>query len=465
MSSTYDVTQMPLGNILQILFSKGITSQMNRDYPEFDNILFAMKQKEPTLERQYQYMLLKSLGPSAVKSQNVGTSFRAFPQGQNVTTQEVIAYMKEVQTTIQLDWDVWMRAQQAIEKYAEPLEVELQAKIDASKRYYCTMLFGDGTGVLGTVASTSVINRGSEDYLRVTLSTVSGVQGFVGWFQQDELVLVKDESGAAQDVSVTSGTVAHYRVIAVNRAANTVDLQAEDSSNAILNVTAANQIEAGDVIYKANQTTIPNISSVSDYGTCSEVMAGLQSLTANDGRSVFGITMSGLTAGSVHDNGGLILDTPAIEAALNKAKIAVGNGKYSWDQMICAYEAHSALIEGREADRRFISVEDNTRGLSFFAYRHRNSLIKLVDSIFCPVGEAYLLPKPKSGDKEMGETGYAFEFRGTPFENVKIGGQDMFLAHNGSSYVGTVQQFLSSFGTFIAKQPAAAAVIKNFIVS
>jgi hypothetical protein len=453
------ITTLNLGSVLQILFSKGLTTQISRDYADYDNVLFSMK-KDNAIERQYNYYLIKSLGPSAIKWQNVGTTGRSFPTGSQVTSQEITAYMKEIQATIELEQNLWERAKMSPLKYAEPLEVEVQAKLEACKREMAKMLHGDGTGVLGAVSS--ITNSGA--LAAVTLKTGDTDPGFVAWFEPgDEVEFYAADGTTEHQPGVASGTPTYCVVSSIDRPNNVVYLTVKDASAVTLTCNGAGTVVNTDFLYRKNQNSRPNRSSVSDYGTETDVMVGLESLTATDGRAVFGMTMSGVTGGTRVSCGGNAIDTAYIEQVMNNLKIAAGPSIYNWDQMLMAYETQTALINSKEADRRFTTVEDNTRGSRFFAYQHRGSTLKCVDSEFAPGKRIWLLPKPKSG--EFGETGYAIEFRGTPFEHVKVQGQDQFLKPSSSGgYVGMVQSFLNAYGTLIVKHPKACGVLHNFTV-
>jgi hypothetical protein len=462
-----DHTEISNGKILQILFSKGLTSQMSRDYEDFSNILMSLKAPGASaVDRQYNYYLLKALGPKAVKWQNPGATNRAFPTGSQVTTQEVSAKQKEIQATIELEWNLWDRVRKGEVSYAEPLEVEIQAKLDVVKREMAKALYGDGTGILGTVSSIDT----SGDDLVVTLKTGNTDKGFIGWFEVGDEVVCYDPNGSTvADVDNGSTTVSSYfGVVSVDRANNKVTLQPYDSDGNAFNVgtggSATNEIAASDILYRRVQGTRVNVASIADYGIATEVMAGLESLTADDGRTVFGITMSGLTSGTRQDAGGDLIDRMDIERLMNNLKIRVGVGKYNWNQMVMAYETQSEFIDSKDADRRFNLITDATHGAQVYAYQHRGTTLKCVDSEFCPKNRIHVLPTPKSG--EHGESGYAIEFRGTEFENVSVGGQDTFLkAGSAGGYEGMIQQFLNAYAVMIPKHPAACGVIDNFTLN
>lgn len=468
-SQITDMTNVSLGQIAQILFSKGFTSQMNRTYRDYDNILMAMKQQQPTTEREYRYLLMTALGVNAIQYQNQGVTDVAFPQGDLSTTQEVTAVMKKIQATIELDRNVWERVKLAQFKYVDnPLALEIMNKMDAVKRVQARSLYGDGSGCIGVVSSVvadaPTVVSGN---LVVTLSSADTAVGGgnTNWFHKGEIVVFASAAGALHAVTTSSGTPTQYRVLSSDRKNRKVVFAALDSNKGVLTVTAVNAVVAADLIYPVavvQNGVAPDTTGTPDWGKISPVMAGLESLTANDNRLVFNVNYTGDLGGSRFDAGAGLFNVSAIEESLNETEQNVGQGKYKYDNLIMPYNAYSALLEGKEADRRFNSVEDSARGGRKFIYQYGDAALDCVKSYFCPFNRIFSIPKPASG--EMGETGYALEFRGTDFRDVTAGGQKEFLKLVSGQYVNSVQSFLEAYAVLVAKQPAAVNVIHNFLM-
>ena len=343
-------------------------------------------------------------------------------------------------------------------KYAEPLALELDSKLSAAKRRIAADLYGDGTGVIGQ-ASAAVDTTGAGGYVTVTLSSANNARGHVGFFEYGDLLVNRNPDGSA-DNPTTSGTFYAWRVKSKDRENNQVVLEAVDAGGAVLSLTASS-IDAGDYLFRRGQPTggenpLDLSGVISDYGTISEVMAGLESLAAADGRTVHGIVMSGATAGSQIDAGGNPIDVKYIQKALDKVKVVVGQDRYKWKLMSMSPETQAALIESRETDRRFMTVDDNKRGVKFFAYVHGNDTVEAYTSEYVPQKRIYFLPEAKSSEKVI-------EFWGTDFETVKAQGMSDFHLKPGSSgYVNTVTSFLQSIGVIICRHPAAIASVTNF---
>ena len=454
-----NIDTLNLGNLLQIVFSDGVRNQISVDFRDFEMVKRAKVGN--SVARELRFMFQTSLGPGAIQYRNPGVADRAFPAAQQVSIGEKIAKFKELNATIELEYNIWDRARKSPEKYAEPLALEIDSKASASKRRIAADLYGDGTGVVGQVSSAAVTSPASNQ-LTFTLSSSDTARGHVGFFEFGDLLVLKSNSGGASALDTSLATEpAYWRVIEKDRDNNTVTLQGLDSNLApvasISSITTPPT--SGDVFYRYGQPTIPDLSAITtsvDYGTLTEVMAGLESLVASDSRLVHGITMSGATQGSKIDAGGNPIDVKHIQKMMDKTKVLVGQDRYRWKMLCMAPETHASLIESRETDRRFQTVEDNKRGIKFFAYVHGNDTLECYTSEYVPKNRIYCLPETKAGEKVL-------EFHGSDFETVKAQGMsDFHLKPSSSGYLNTVVSYLQAIGVLIAKHPAAVGVIRNF---
>lgn len=453
-----NVDNLQLGNLLQIVFSNGVRNQISQDFRDFEMIKRA--KVGSSVARELRFMFQSSFGPSAIQYRNPGTSGRNFPDARQASVNEYIAKFKEINATIELEYNLWDRARKSPEKYAEPLALEIDSKSSAAKRRIAADLYGDGTGVVGTVASVAVTSPAS-DQLVWTLATTNTSRGHVGFFEYGDILALRTNGGSTSALDTNLATEpAYWQVISKNRDNNQVTLQGLTAALASAGTMTSVSVQpaAGDVFYRYGQPTIPNLASISDYGTVTEVMAGLESLVAGDGRMVHGITMSGATAGTRTDAGGNPIDVKWIQKAMDKTKIAVGQDRYSWKMMSMAPETQASLIESRETDRRFQTVEDNKRGTKMFAYVHGNDTLECYNTEYCLPKRIFILPETKAGEKVL-------EFHGSDFETVKAQGMGDFHLKPASTggYVNTVVSYLQSIGVLIAKHPAAVGVVENFV--
>lgn len=451
------INQLALGNYLTIAFIEGVHKNISISYPEWEMV---ERMRVGSVDgREARYLLQKSLGPSAIQYKNPGVR-SDFPAGQESSIQEGTIQYKELDATIELEYNLYRRILESKSKYdASALAMEVDSKITSLKRQICLDFYGDGTGALGRILSASVVGGNAV----VSLRSLDADQGFAGLFQFDELVKHYAAAGTSgSSVTVSSGTFDHWKVLARDprSSVNSVTLQAQDVSNAVLVVTGWTPT-AGEALYKLFQPTIPNLGSISDWGTATEVITGLDALLSNDGRIVNGITMTGAPAATVFDNAAAVIDVNAIEQAMNQVKNAVGEGRYKWPMALCNRETRSAFIDSRETDRRFISIEDNKRGLNKFVYVHQDDSIELKGSEFCNFKRMYLLPEGKNEGQKV------LQFRGTDFKPARAENGDVFMFAPGTSgyHKRLMVSYMNGMGQLLSLHPAACVKISNFVLS
>lgn len=446
-----NIDQLNLGNLLQIIFTNGVRNQISQDFRDFEMVKRA--KAGSSVARELRFMIQKSFGPSAIQYRDPGTSGRSFPTAQQVSVQELVAKFKEINATIELEYNLWDRARKSPEKYAEPLALEIDSKASAAKRRIAADYYLDGTGVIGTIASAAISGGAAV----VTLSSSDTARGHVGAFEFFDLLLHYANAGTGGTaVTLSAGTFDHWQVASKDRAALSVTLQAITTTGTVGVVTAWTPT-AGEVFYRVGQPTIPNLTSISDYGTATEVMVGLESLVADDGRVVHGMTMSNTTKGSRFDAGANPIDVKHVQRAMSTVKVNVGQDRYSWKMMCMAPESLDSFIESRETDRRFVTMEDGARGTKKFMYQHQNDSLECYTSEYVPMKRIYIMPETKASEKVI-------EFHGSDFETVKAQGDSDFhlKASASGGYVNTVVSYLQAIGVIICKHPAAVAVIHNF---
>lgn len=453
-----NVSNLNLGNLLQIVFSDGVRNQISQDFRDFEMVKRAKVGN--SVARELRFMFQDTLGAAAIQYRNPGTSGRSFPDAQQVGIQEYTAKFKEINATIELEYNLWDRARKSPEKYAEPLALEIASKTSAAKRRLAADLYGDGTGVVGTVAS-AVVTSPASDKLVFQLAVLNASRGHAGFFEYGDLLVLKAAAGTASalDTSLATEPV-QWKVIDRDFANQKVTLQGLAAGGASAGTITSISVQptSGDVFYRAGQPTIPDLTAaIADYGTATEVIAGLESLAAGDGRVTHGITMSGATGASRFDCGANPIDVSHIQRVMSKVKRQVGQDRYSWKMMIMAPESLDSFIESRETDRRFNSMEDATKGTRKFMYQHQNDSLECYTSEYVPQKRVYILPETKAGEKVI-------EFHGSDFETVKANDMSDFHLKSSASggYVNSVVSYLQAIGVIICKHPASIAVLENF---
>lgn len=445
------IGNLPLGQFLQIAFTQGVFNQLNQTFPDFEMVK-KFRVGDPNW-REQRFLLQTSLGPAAVQYRNPNFS-SAFPAAQRIGIGEKVAVAKEIDATVEIEYNLYKKALNSPLKYAEPLALEMQSKAIAAKRRIAADLYGDGSGVIGTVSSV-VVSGGK---LEVTLDTASSAKGHIGFFEYDDLVLFKTPAGAAQDVTVSSGTVAAFRVVSRSRKLDKVVVEAINASGQPLTITAANTVGATDLIYRAGQETIPDLTAaISDWGTLTEVFPGLETLLADDGRIVHGINMSGVTAGSVVDCGGNAIGLDYVQEGLSNAKIAVGQGLYKWSMLVASPEKRDDLISSAETDRRFMVADNPKRGGKSFVFQHENDTLEVVATEYCPKKRAYALPNQSAGKQAMMQLYF------TEMAPVDVGSGKLHLKPaSGGGHERRIASYMEGYLSLLCTHPAAGVVLKNF---
>lgn len=439
---------------MQIKFSDGIRNQISKDFRDWEMVLRA--KVSSSAARELRFLLLTAYGVDAINYANPGTIDSAFPTADRSALSEYTAKFKEIRTTIEVQYDLFERAILSPEKYGEPIKVEMDSKLSASKRRLAADFHADGTGALGTIASQAIV----ANQAAVSLSQADTARGHVGMFEFSQKVVHYAANGSGGSaVTLNTGTFSYWKVVSRNRDTQVVTLQAYDTTGTARNVTAWTPT-AGELLYRkgqADSADIPDTTAISDYGTATQVMAGLPSLVAADGRVIHGMTMSGALAGSEFDAEANPIDVRHIQRAMSQVKVNVGQDQYSWKMMLQAPETLDSLIESRETDRRFNTMEDGTRGTKKFMYQHQNDSLECVTSEYCQPKRIYILPESKAGQKVL-------EFHGSDFKTVKApgGGGDFHLKPSASGFVATVVSYMQAIGVIICKHPASVAVIRNF---
>ena len=455
--SNIDAVTAPLGNLLQIKFSDGIRNQISKDFRDWEMVLKAKVSNSAA--RELRFMLLTAFGVDAINYANPGTIDSVFPSADRSSLQEYTAKFKEIRATIEVQYDLFERAIMSPEKYGEPIKVEMDSKLSASKRRLAADFHADGTGVLGTIASATLGSGTSPSLVpqQITLDASDSARGHVGLFEYGQKVVPRNIAGTGTATVAAVGVFSHFVVIQKERDNQVLVLQAYNTAGVGTALTTAPA--ATESLYRKAQvdaSDAPNLASIADYGTATQVMAGLPSLVAADGRTIHGMQMSGAIASSELDAGGNPIDVRHIQRAMSQVKVKVGQDQYSWKMMVQAPETLDSLIESRETDRRFMSMGDGARGTKKFVYQHQNDSLECYTSEYCQPKRIYILPESKAGQKVL-------EFHGSDFKTVKApGGGDFHLKPSASGFVATVVSYMQAIGVVICKHPASVAVIRNF---
>jgi len=438
---------LTLGNYLKIVSKGAVYNNLSEDSPIWDFI--KKKKKGPSEGRELRYLLRSAYGASAAAFVSVDGG--AYPTAQQATISEGTANYKDFALTVEVERTLIAKALSDFSRYGEPLAEELRSKSIALSRQLSRACYGDGTGIIGEVQSTSV----SGGVLTVTLSTEDTAYGHVGNFELGDKIKCANTDGTDQAPSLT-GTYDYLLVTAKSRDNNTVSFTGYTTAGIDGTITAANDIGDGDMFHRYGTTAqdINPTSGITDYGKASEEWAGLESLSEDDGHVVNGITLSGALAGTRRDASGNPIDSQDFQQMMSQVMIAVGQGRYKYSKAMMAWETLDALIESREVDRRFQSVQDNQRGTSSLGYIHGKNTLTFDADEFCRKDRIYVCPE-----------GDVLQFHGSDFEFVKPdGGQKFFLTPNSSAdgHKRSIRAYMEGSGCLVSVHSPAIGVIHNF---
>jgi hypothetical protein len=114
------------------------------------------------------------------------------------------------------------------------------------------------------------------------------------------------------------------------------------------------------------------------------------------------------------------------------------------------------MIDEREGDRRFQTVQDNTRGTAELKYQHKQDSVAFETDEFVKKSRVHILP---DGD--------VLCFHGSDFDYVRPeGGSNWHLKPNSSGqYTREMVAFMEGAGLFYSQHSAAILTLENFTIS
>lgn len=446
------ISDAAIGKYLKIVSKGAVYNNLSED----SEIWSMVKQKKagPAEGRELRYLLRKGYGAAAAGFLPLDGG--AYPEGHQSKIEEGQMHYKDYAVTVEVERTLIAKAISDMSKYGEPLAEELRAKTIALSRLLSYRAYGDGTGVLGEVSS-AVLSSGD---VVCTLKSGSSDLGFVGWFEFGDKIKMYTKAGANVDPDDATA-YDHLEVIDKDRENNTITFRAINSSGATITQTGVTAFVAGQIFYRKQQETNGNITDIStiasstDYNSLSESWVGLESFGQNDGRKINGINQEGALGATRRDVGGAAIDSQDFQQLMSQLMIRVGQGRYKYSKPLMSHETLDALVESRETDRRFQSIQDNKRGVAQLGYvAGKNTLVFTPDE-FCPKQRIYCLP-----DADV------LQFHGGDFEfvNPDGSGQKFFLKPNASGHDRTIRTYMEGDGSLMSVHPAAIGVLHNFTV-
>lgn len=445
------LSSMDIHQFLKIYQMNGFTRNLNEDSEMWGYI--KQLSEMDAMARSVKFLLIDELGYGAVQAVPADGS-GAYPTAQRSGLVEPEALYKEWAWTVDVPRVLENKTGAELMQYAKPFATELDNKQIAFARLKCVEIQGDGSGTIGriSVTPTYAANRVT---LTIDSTTAYAGKSFIRWFQDGDLVKIASDTGTARVGENSSGNyVTHWKVESVDDAAGTVSLSGYTASTGAITAVGVGTLASGDYVYRSGIT--PNdISSIAiDYAKLSNQMVGLESLTASDGRTVHGLTMSGALAGTRSDLNGAVIDSKHFQRILSKLKRKSGKSRFKYEKAFMADETYDSIVESRETDRRFHSIEDSDRGVKGVGYVHGKDRVEFVPDEFVHTQRIWLPPSGKE----------ALCYIGKEAKQVKPNGNDPFHLSiaSATSYGRSMQTFFEQAGVLVSKMPRAIGVIEDF---
>lgn len=447
------VGSLDLGKLLKILQDGMVYNQLSTASEMWKHIL--QKKTKADDGREYRYEIMTAYGPSAVQF-GAHSSSAMFPAGQKSTLVEAAAVYKDIDLTIEYDLTLEKRSGSNLLAYAKPLAHEMEAKGYAAARMLSGACLGDGSGAIGLISAIDATDTANVIYITLDTTSSTNSRSHIGWFQVGDIIKFASAAGAAHAlVDAAAGAPDTAMVVSVDVENNKIGISKDPGDSSELAEDGA--VVVGDYIYRTGIT--PNdLSAIStnDYNTLSEAFVGLDSLIANDGRKVNGVTMSGAAAGSRKDLNGALLNSKDFQSLMSLIKRNTG-GKYKYSKAFMHDQVLDAMVELANADKQFFNVVDFTTGARKIGHQHGKDFLEFVADEFIPKKRVVVLPDDKG----------CVEFIGRDFEQVKIGGQGEFLKGGSTAgrYAKQGQKFMSASGCLVSKHPASLGILEDFVIS
>lgn len=472
-SATEALTDIDINQFLKIYQMNGFTRNLseNSDMWAFVKQLSEMDAQA----RSVKYLLIDELGYGAVQPMPADGS-GTYPRAQRSGLVEPEAKYKEWAWTVDVPRVLENKTGTELMQYAKPLATELDNKQIAFARLKCVEMQGDGSGAIGKLEADATASA-ADDTVTFTVShaTAEAGRSFVRWFQEGDKFYFAANDGTVHDsssgTSITGDTeVAYWKVTNIADDTRTITAQPYNSNDVLVDITAttinADDPSADDYCYRGETSagaatqgvTAQDLTAIStnDYSALTEAMAGLETLLANDGRKIHGLTMSGATKGTRKPLSNAVIDSKHFQQLLSELKRKAGKGRYKYDTAFMADETYDSLVESRETDRRFHDINDTDRGTKGIGYVHGRDRVEFSPDEFCHAQRIWVLPQGKD----------ALCYIGKDAKQVAPNGNDPFhLSVSSSGYGRNNQTFFEQSGVMIAKHPRACGVIEDFKVT
>ena len=354
----------------------------------------------------------------------------------------------------------------------------INAKVNVMNHRVMTDIFGDGTGVVGTISSIdkSDIANGN---LVLTLSDAYNARGSTTFMRLGASIVVAEADATLMTFTgVAAASATRLHVVDFDKLAHTVTCKIVGENKAVVTGLTDTSIAATHLCYFGSKTLaaagriqIPDLSgAIGDYDLISDHLCGLRSIISADGRLVQGLTRSGQTKSIVLDYAGAAIDAKAFPKLINRLG-ARWNGyeQFKFKKFIIADHVLQHLIDSSQSDRRIVASNQAYYGATQFEVWEGQSgqqgPMLFVPSVFCP--EQDIMTIPEKGDAEVSPLVFAFEDPQSVFDGSEgVAGHGGFLPKpNSAGYDNAVLKYEELRLGLYSKMPAGLGKITHFALS
>ena len=370
----------------------------------------------------------------------------SFASKRVATYVQLIAEAKYITAHIEVPYTIIQAGKKERGAFIRPMESEISDKQEGTAMQLSRQALGDGSGIIGTVAS--ITDNGDDGDM--VLSEADDKEGHVRWIEvNDELVIYVS---AADDTAVTdmvaSGTFSYFKVNSVVESTNTINVTPYNSSDAALAFDAGS-FAANNVLVRADLTFNDNAAVTNHNDVCQEI-TGLEVIVDEDGK-VHNIDRSTSPQyGSFVEKGANnLLSTDMFRSACTGAKKRGGKPKVA----VMSDDVYNRFCDIAEEDKRLQNVNSAVLGMEVSGYKCSYGTVEFVLEYYCRDDRIFLIE------------GESIELYGDDFKFFEDPESGKVLRIASSSSGGYSPDFSAElFGTMelFGTKPAANARIEGF---
>jgi hypothetical protein len=416
--STATVDAKDLGNTLFLYQVQDFMNLVNSDVSEFNAIA---KYLDPTgvTASGLQYALQSTRRVSNAQHVSVGKADRPLLAGKAHSIQLMTAKSKQLEVTASFDDDVLARAKADPEGiHVIPTKLEMHNQNITSKEAVVKAWFADGTGVQAVVKTITVGTPANK--VTIVVENSSSYRGSIRWIQEGQEIAFCSAAGVQADFQCAASP-AYYEVESVDFDANSFVLVAKTAAGVTTAVTgnsASPAVAAGNRVMNfgdlAQLTAYQDLSGTDiDYDDCLYPV-GLASHSANDGRNINGLILSGANAGTRHTASGSFAPE-MIVTLMRKLEDRNGQGEFTYPKIKTSNKMYEYALNADE-NAVVLQPQQRARGGKVITVAYGEGDTEFSRSRFAPDYIMYAEPMNGPARGALGEQMDPIQFKFSGFD-------------------------------------------------